>query len=149
MRLLLVDDHLDGLEITAKLLRMEGFEVFTAGSRKEAFELARESRMDVVVTDLGLPDGTGMDLLTELTELYPLPGVAMTAHGERWFLDGARDGGFARYLFKPFAFSDLLVAVREALGQGPTRQPPPSPPGPVLPGPAGVQPSPPEPPNAV
>jgi len=129
MRVLLVDDHLDSLEITAKLLRMEGFEVFAAGSRQDALKLARDSRMDVVVTDLGLPDGTGMDLLEELKEMYPVPCVAMTAHGERWFLDGARDGGFARYLFKPFVFSDLLAAVREALGQPGSPQP--SPPGPA------------------
>ena len=148
MRVLLVDDHLDSLEITAKLLRMEGFEVFAAGSRQDALKLARERRMDVVVTDLGLPDGTGMDLLEELKEMYPVPCVAMTAHGERWFLDGARDGAFARYLFKPFVFSDLLGAVREALGQAPPpQQRQASPPGRVSP--EAGQPSPPEPPSGV
>ena len=120
MRLLLVDDHLDGLEITAKLLRMEGFEVITAGCCKDAVALARDSRMDLVVTDLGLPDGTGMDLLADLKQLYPVPAVAMTAHGERWFLDGATGGAFVRHLLKPFVFSDLLAAVREALESGPS-----------------------------
>ena len=118
MRVLLVDDHGDSLEITAKLLRLEGYEVATAGSCKEAIELARQARFDLLVTDLGLPDGTGMDLLAEVKSLYDVPGVAMTAHGESWFLEGARQGGFARHLFKPFVFSDLLDAVRSSLGCG-------------------------------
>jgi len=117
MRVLLVDDHIDGLEITAILLRMEGFEVITAGCCQDALSAARESHMDLVVTDLGLPDGTGMALLEDLKRIYPIEGVAMTAHSEGNFLDGATKGGFARYLFKPFVFSDLLGAVREALGQ--------------------------------
>jgi DNA-binding response OmpR family regulator len=121
MRVLLVDDHLDGLEITAKLLRMEGFEVFTAGCCKDAVSLARESHMDLVVTDLGLPDGTGMELLADLKRIYPIEGVAMTAHSEGWYLEGATSGAFVRYLIKPFVFSDLLVAVRGALESG--RQP--------------------------
>lgn len=117
-RVLLVDDHGDSLEITAKLLRLEGYEVATAGSCRQAVELARQSQFDLLVTDLGLPDGTGMELFGELNSLYNLPGVAMTAHGESWFLEGARDGGFARHLFKPFVFSDLLDAVRSSLEHG-------------------------------
>jgi CheY-like chemotaxis protein len=119
MRVLLVDDHLDGLEITARLLRMEGYEVVTASCCADAIQQARKSHMDLVVTDLGLPDGTGMDLYAQLKQLYPIKGIAMTAHGEKWFLDGAASGEFARYLLKPFVFSDLLGAVREGLGLEP------------------------------
>lgn len=118
MRVLVVDDHSDSLEITARLLEMEGYHVVTAGTCKEALESAKESRCDLLITDLGLPDGTGMDLLTQMNALYPIPGVAMTAHGESWYLEGARGGGFAKHLFKPFAFSDLLDAVRGVLGRG-------------------------------
>jgi hypothetical protein len=116
MRVLLVDDHLDGLEITARLLRLEGYEVVTASCCTDAITQASQSRMDLVVTDLGLPDGTGMELYAQLKRMYPIPGIAMTAHGEKWFLDGATSGEFARYLLKPFVFSDLLGAVREGLG---------------------------------
>ena len=69
MRVLLVDDHLDGLEITAKLLRMEGFDVVTASNCTDALNKAQE-RDDLIVTDLGLPDGTGMDLYERLREIY-------------------------------------------------------------------------------
>jgi len=115
MRVLLVDDHTDGLEITARLLRLEGFDVSAAGCCADALRLARESQFDLVISDLGLPDGTGMQLLADLNRLYRIPGVAITAHGEKWYVDGASKGGFSRYLFKPFVFSDLLTAVREAL----------------------------------
>ena len=118
MRVLVVDDHTDSLEITARLLEMEGYNVVTAGTCKEALESAKTSRCDLLITDLGLPDGTGMELLKQMNALYPIPGVAMTAHGESWYLEGARGGGFAHHLFKPFAFSDLLDAVRGVLGRG-------------------------------
>lgn len=130
MRVLLVDDHMDGLEITARLLKLEGFEVVTAGMCRDALRLAQRYPIDVVVTDLGLPDGTGMELLGQINQLYRVPGVAMTAHGESWFLEGARNGGFVRHLFKPFVFSDLLGAVREALAppeSRPAREPLPEP----------------------
>ena len=131
MRVLLVDDHMDGLEITARLLRLEGFEVATAGMCHDAMNLARDQQFDIVVTDLGLPDGTGMDLLERLNQIRRIPGIAITAHGERMFIEGASRGGFVRHLFKPFVFSDLLAAVREVLEQ-PERSaaaaPPPKPP---------------------
>ena len=121
MRVLLVDDHVDGLDVTARLLRLEGFEVLTAGMCRDAVELATQHRCDLLVTDLGLPDGTGMDLLVELNRTHRIPGIALTAHNERNFIDGACNGGFARHLFKPFVFADLLAAIRE-VSDGPTGQ---------------------------
>ena len=122
VRVLLVDDHDDSLEVTARLLRLEGYDVLTAATRKDAIAHAQRLRVDLLVTDLGLPDGTGVDLLEEIRKLYPVPAVAMTAHGESWFLDAARSSAFARHLFKPFVFSDLLCAVRGAAG-APVSQP--------------------------
>jgi DNA-binding response OmpR family regulator len=116
MRVLLVDDHTDGLEVTAKLLKLEGFDVLTATSCRDAVELARQERFDLLVTDLGLPDGTGMELLAELNRNCSIPGIAITAHSERDFVEGACGGGFARHLFKPFVFADLLAAVRQVAG---------------------------------
>ena len=136
MRVLLVDDHEDSLEITARLLKLEGYQVVTAGTCREALESARQSRCDLLITDLGLPDGTGMELLMQMNAIYPVPGIAMTAHGESWFLDGARNGGFATHLFKPFVFSDLLAAVRGALAKTPLppqASPPPPPASPAPP----------------
>lgn len=118
-RVLLVDDHTDGLDVTARLLRLEGYEVVTATLRGEALRLARQLRCDILVTDLGLPDGTGMDLLVELNQLYTIPGIAITAHGEPQFIEQATQAGFSRKLFKPFVFADLLTALRESLGAGP------------------------------
>ena len=122
MRVLLVDDHMDGLEITARLLKLEGFDVVTAGMCADALRVAAQTRVDLVVTDLGLPDGTGMDLMHRLHELYQVPGIAMTAHGESWYLEGAKGKLFVRHLLKPFVFSDLLSAVREALGPAGVRR---------------------------
>lgn len=119
MRVLLVDDHTDGLDVTARLLKLEGFEVLTATSCRDALDLARQERCDLLVTDLGLPDGTGMDLLAELNRIYSIPGIAITAHSERNYVEGACGGGFARHLFKPFMFADLLAAVREVAGSLP------------------------------
>lgn len=119
MRVLLVDDHTDGLDVTARLLKLEGFDVLTATSCRDAVELARQERCDLLVTDLGLPDGTGMELLAEVNRIYSIPGIAITAHSERDYVEGACGGGFARHLFKPFVFADLLAAVRQVAGSPP------------------------------
>jgi len=113
-RVLLVDDHVDSLYVIARLLTLEGMEVVAASSRREAMRLAGvERRCDVLVTDLGLPDGTGMDLLDDLARLYPIPAIALTAHCEVEFLEMTRSPRFARHLLKPILAADLIKAVQE------------------------------------
>ena len=112
--ILLVDDHHDGLRFLSKLLRSHGHSVHTASTVVDARRLAEEHHCDLLIADLDLPDGSGLDLLRELRERQPIPAIALTGHGGREVECQTREAGFARHLTKPIVFADLLAAVAEA-----------------------------------
>src|SRR5918998_5455479 len=79
LSVLLVDDHAESLSALARLLKLNGFAVFTATTADEALLLAARVRFDAVVSDLGLPGGhSGLELMRELRAQYRLPGVALS-----------------------------------------------------------------------
>jgi len=113
-RILLVEDHDDTLVVLTRLLRMSGYEVHACGTAKTARELAERGQCDVLVADIGLPDGSGLDLMRDMGRRHGLRGIAMTGHGEH-DADTCVAAGFSRHLMKPVAFDDLLAAI-ESLG---------------------------------
>jgi len=110
---LLVDDHDDTLKATARLLRAEGFTVHPARSAKEAATLAAAGCCEILVSDVGLPDRSGIELMRELKSLYGLKGIAVTGFAGQSDMQEALAAGFSRHLSKPIIFSDLLSAIRE------------------------------------
>jgi CheY-like chemotaxis protein len=66
---------------------------------------------DLVVSDLGLPDGTGLDLMRRLRDLYGLSGIAVTAFGIQEDLHQSREAGFVAHLVKPITFDRLAGAI--------------------------------------
>lgn len=113
VRILLVEDHHDTLRLLKRILEMHGYVVRAAGSHGEAVRAGGEEDYDLLVTDLSLGDGSGIDLLHELRRRGPLPGVAVTGHGEEHFVRACHDAGFAKHLLKPLAVDALLNTVRE------------------------------------
>lgn len=112
MRILLVEDHDDTAGPFARLLRSAGHEVGRARDVAEAREACRRQPFDVLVCDIGLPDGDGWALMRELKAACPkLSGIAVTAHA--FPIDEARSraAGFAAHLTKPVLFADVLSAV--------------------------------------
>jgi CheY-like chemotaxis protein len=118
LRILLVEDHEDTVHLLARLLSREGHDVVTAGTVGDALAAAAAGpRCDVLVSDLGLPDGSGCHLMRELARLYGVPGVALTgwADGDGQAAD-ARAAGFAAHLVKPIDFQALRTAIQAASG---------------------------------
>lgn len=113
LRILLVDDSRDALEALAKLLRCEGHEVYAAMTVREAVDVAARQRCDLLIADIELPDGTAMELMCVLRNICPVPGIALTGHGEDEYRSLARAAGFHRHLLKPIHFADLLAAIAE------------------------------------
>src|SRR2546421_11523500 len=81
-RILLVDDCEEELTPLAKLLRLSGYGVHTATTLHAALEVAADHPCDLLVSDLGLPDGSGLDLMRELSARLALPGIALTGFGD-------------------------------------------------------------------
>jgi DNA-binding NtrC family response regulator len=120
---LIIDDKKSMLDMLSKTFRPEGFRVLTAGNVSDARKLIDQGEMDIVVTDLMLPDGDGLDVLHAARERFPLlPVVLMTAHGSIEIAVRAVKGGAYDFVSKPFDPEHLLIIVRRALAEGASRK---------------------------
>ncbi|HEX4961098.1 MAG TPA: ATP-binding protein [Thermoanaerobaculia bacterium] len=114
LRLLLVEDHEPTLEVMAALLEIAGHEVSTAIDLRSARAVAASRELDLVVSDLGLPDGTGFDLMRELRDRYGLKGIAVSGYGMEDDLRRSKEAGFAEHLVKPVDVEKLKAALARA-----------------------------------
>lgn len=113
--ILVVDDSPETTEMLGKLLELEGAFVDIATSGKEALEISRQKRFDLVVSDISMPDMDGYQLLRSLREIPDManvPVVALTGYGRTNDIDRARDEGFAEHLTKPLDLDKLLLIVK-------------------------------------
>ncbi|MEX0884956.1 MAG: response regulator [Phycisphaeraceae bacterium] len=115
--ILLIDDHADTLTLQAMLLRRRGYEVHTAGSVEAARTVAGAQRLDLVISDIRLPDGSGLVLLEELRQRFKLPTIAITGLAEQDAGPEAAAAGIDRVLVKPIAPDQLIEAVERLLGE--------------------------------
>jgi PAS domain S-box-containing protein len=115
-RILLVEDHADTAKVMARLLRHYGFEVQVANTMAAARQIAEGTRFDLLVSDIGLPDGNGWELMRQLQAEYPLKGIAMSGFGMDEDIQKSREAGFAVHLTKPLNLQRLEETVRELLG---------------------------------
>jgi two-component system, sensor histidine kinase and response regulator len=106
-RLLLVEDHEPTLAVLTSLLRQHGHDVITATSVKSALLLAADHRFDFVISDLGLPDGNGIDLMMQLSNNHGLRGIALSGYGMAEDLAKTEQAGFLAHLVKPINFEQL------------------------------------------
>jgi CheY-like chemotaxis protein len=110
-RILLVEDHEPSLKTLARLLRNLGHTVRTAATKAQALQAAEAESFDLVITDLGLPDGDGCDVLRRLQEIRSIKGIALTGFGQDEDLARTREAGFSQHLVKPVSVEQLVSAV--------------------------------------
>jgi DNA-binding NtrC family response regulator len=115
-RVLVVDDEKHQRDILQVILDSEGYETVTARNSRHAIESVAEQAFDVVLTDLKMPDMSGIELLTELLRIQPgLCVILMTAHGSiHSAVDAMRKGAFD-YLTKPLEKDEMLLVVGRAM----------------------------------
>ena len=118
-RILLVEDNLDTLQVMARLLARKGHRVTTADGLLAALRAAKDLEFDVLISDLGLPDGSGLDLIRRLRERHPtpIPGIALSGFGMDDDLRRSREAGFLEHLIKPIDFPNLEAAIRRVAAQ--------------------------------
>lgn len=112
LRLLLVEDHVDTARLLAPLLGHSGYNVRFVHTAADALSLAGREPFDLVVSDIGLPDGTGYDLMKQLRARHGLTGIAMSGYGMDDDLRRSRDAGFADHLVKPVSVDHLERVLR-------------------------------------
>jgi PAS domain S-box-containing protein len=115
LQVLLVEDHEATIEVLRRLLTQAGHHVTSAMTVAVAKQAAENARFDIVISDLGLPDGTGFQLMEELRDIYSLRGIALSGYGMDEDLKRARSSGFAVHLIKPVDFDQLRQAISEVV----------------------------------
>ena len=112
MRILLVEDHEDTNRSLTSLLRRRGYQVKSALTFQSAIELSAKEEFDVLISDLGLPDGSGIDLIQKLVSKPPL-GIALTGFGMEQDIRKSREAGFHHHLVKPIDLNKLDSLIQE------------------------------------
>jgi CheY-like chemotaxis protein len=118
LRILLVEDHEDTNRSLTRLLRRRGYDVEAANSVRSALDLAAAGRFDVLVSDIGLPDGSGIDLMVALNSDRPSLGIALTGFGMEEDVQKTQRVGFAHHLVKPVDLNKLDSLIQSAAEAG-------------------------------
>jgi nitrogen-specific signal transduction histidine kinase/CheY-like chemotaxis protein len=122
MRILLVEDHEDTNRSLTNLLRRRGYHVQPALNFQSAVDLSEKEEFDVLVSDLALPDGNGIDLMQKLSSKQPLFGIALTGYGMEADIRRSREVGFQHHLVKPIDLNKLDALIQESAAAVPTAQ---------------------------
>jgi PAS domain S-box-containing protein len=112
-RVLLVEDHADTRAVMTRLLASLGCEVTAAASVSEAIAAADRQTFDLLVSDIGLPDGSGIDVMRHVRSHHRLVGIALSGFGQDDDIRRSRDAGFATHLTKPVNVETLHEAIRK------------------------------------
>jgi len=115
LRLLVVEDHADTARMLGKLLGSAGYSVKTATDAAGALDLASRETFDLVVSDIGLPDATGYQLMREIKTRYGISGIAMSGYGMDEDVRKSREAGFSDHLVKPISFAQLDEAIHRVV----------------------------------
>ncbi len=115
VRLLLVEDHEDTNRSLTRLLRRRGYDVYPAYDVRSALDLAATKQFDVLVSDIGLPDGSGTDLLKALRAKGEVLGIALSGYGMEEDVRRSRDVGFSHHLVKPVDLNKLDSIIQAVL----------------------------------
>jgi len=114
--ILLVEDHEATRTVLAQLLERRNYQVLTAGSIAKAREIASQSQFDLLISDIGLPDGNGNDLMNELREKHGIKGIALTGYGMEEDIARGQASGFVTHLIKPVRIQSLENALAMVKG---------------------------------
>lgn len=116
LRILIAEDHRDTAEMISLFLQGEGHAVKQAGDVASALKMAGDEPFDLLVSDLGLPDASGLDLMRELRNRgITLPGIALSGYGQEGDIEKSREAGFLAHLVKPVDMDRLIEAIDDAI----------------------------------
>jgi signal transduction histidine kinase len=119
LRILLVDDHRDTCTALERLLVRRGHLVAAAHNVRSAMEAAVRHQFDLLISDIALPDGTGMELMMQLRAICGIPGIAISGFGNNGDIEKSLQAGFSEHLVKPVKLEKLQAAMERAIGAAP------------------------------
>ena len=117
LRVFVVENHRDSREMLQMYLEMLGHTVLTAESMTEALNALPQSNCDVLLSDIGLEDGDGWELLRRLRLSRPIYAIAMSGFGLGADRITSQEAGYRRHLLKPVDSDELDAALQEAASE--------------------------------
>ena len=116
LKILIVENHEDTLTFLSQYLEECGREVRSARRMDSALEMLAGGKFDILLCDIGLPDGDGWQLMRRLGELETAPpfSIAMSGYSTRTEIEKSRSAGFRHHLIKPFLPEELDALLSEA-----------------------------------
>jgi CheY-like chemotaxis protein len=116
LKILLVENHEDTLVYLAKYMKRRGHDVMTSRNMKQAIETITATPIHVLISDIGLPDGDGWELMKEAQKINPPSyGIAMSGYGMRSDRDKSLQVGYKHHLIKPFMPEELDQILDQAV----------------------------------
>lgn len=114
LRIFIVEDNDDTRAMLSQLIQVMGYDVGSAGSVSEAIRKLPEADPDVIISDIGLPDGDGLDLMRQLPLSHPVYAIAMSGYGTLADRERSAAVGFRHHLVKPMDVDKLESLLAEA-----------------------------------
>jgi CheY-like chemotaxis protein len=113
VRILVVDDNRDVLNFLSAILNRQGLEVLTARDLSSALRMVSEADLDLIISDIELPDGSGHELMRVVRSRRPIPGIALSGFAGPEDVAQSRAAGFAFHLTKPVDIRRLQQVIEE------------------------------------
>jgi PAS domain S-box-containing protein len=113
LRILLVEDHQDTRRTLSRLLTHFGHDVVTADNVEGAINIMASNNLDVVVCDIGLPDGSGYEVAAQARANGNIKAIALTGFGTEQDVQRSKEAGFHFHLVKPINFQELQSALEQ------------------------------------
>ena len=107
LRILLIEDHNDTRQTLSRLLTHFGHQISVADNTQSALEIVQSQKFDVVLSDIGLPDGSGYDVISQVKRKQPVKAVAITGFGTDEDVRRGKEAGFDFHLIKPIDVHEL------------------------------------------
>jgi DNA-binding response OmpR family regulator len=113
--ILIVEDHPDTNLSLQWLLRREGYDVLSATNVKQGLEMAEANIIDLLISDIGLPDGTGWEMMQSIKASKPMKAIALSGFGTEDDKRRSKEAGFLEHLTKPYNIPELKSTVEKIL----------------------------------
>ena len=117
LRLLVVEDHEATRTVLTRLLASSGHHITAVTTVRDALAAFATGRFDAVISDLGLPDGSGLDMMREIQRQRPVPAIALSGYGMEEDLRRTKEDGFFAHLVKPVNFDQLRQLLDQLSAQ--------------------------------
>jgi CheY-like chemotaxis protein len=113
LRILVVEDHAETLRVLARLLDHFGHKISVADSTQSALQFLQSNVFDVILADIGLPDGSGYEVVSQAKQKQAVKAVALTGFDREEDIRRGKEAGFDFHLSKPVDFHELRTVLSQ------------------------------------